>query len=65
MATNAIMVMLSEWFGIVGIDPAFPIVDLATLIPYLLQVCLAIVLTGLVFGAVVSIAKMFTDWRFR
>jgi len=59
------MNLLYEWFGIVGIDPLAVPANLSELIPYLLQVCVAVVVTGLVFSVIVRIAKLFTDWRWR
>jgi len=60
-----VMQTLYEWFGIVGLDPMIELTDMSTLIPYVLQVCVALVLMGMVFGAIVKIAGLFTEWRWR
>ena len=59
------MNLLYAWFGVVGLDPAAIPVDMSELIPYLLQVCVAVVVTGLVFSTIVQLAKLFTEWRWR
>ena len=59
------MQTLYEWFGIVGLDPPMEITNIATLIPYLIQVSVALMITGMVFGALVKIAGLFTEWRWR
>ena len=58
------MELLYEWFGVVGL-PTLDIVDMQTLIPYLLNVVIALAVTALVFRTVVQIAKLFTEWRWR
>ena len=62
---SEVMQTLYEWFGIVGLDPLIEVTDMSTLIPYVLQVCVALMLTGMVFGAIVKIAGLFTEWRWR
>ena len=64
MASN-VMQGLWEWFGIIGLDPLAEVTDMSTLIPYVLQVCVALIITGMVFGAIVKIASLFTEWRWR
>ena len=58
------MELLLQWFTTVGIEP-LEIVDMQTLIPYVLNVVIALAVTALVFRTVVQIAKLFTDWRWR
>ena len=62
---SEVMQTLYEWFGIVGIEPPAEITSIATLIPYLIQVSVALMITGMVFGALVKIAGLFTEWRWR
>lgn len=52
------------FFQIIGVSPAAP-ATLAELIPYLVIVAVGLLLVGLVFQLVLSIARLFTDWRWR
>ena len=55
-------VIVSEFFGISGLDMVPPD-NLAELIPYLLQVIVAVVLVLAVFKVIAAIAQIFCNWR--
>ena len=65
MVSSDLMQTLLTWYGVVGIDVNTVFTDLSTLVPYVIHVSTGMVLTGLVFGTVVKICKLFTDWRWR
>lgn len=54
--------IVSEFFGISGID-AVPPANMAELIPYLLQVVVAVVLVLAVFKVIGGIIQLFVHWR--
>ena len=54
--------IVSEFFGISGVD-MIPPQNLGELIPWLLQVIVAVVLVLAVFKMIAEIAKLFFNWR--
>lgn len=54
--------LVAEFFEISGVDMVPPD-DLAELIPYLLQVIVAVVLVLAVFRLIGGIVRAFCDWR--
>ena len=54
--------IVSEFFGISGLDMVPPD-TFAELIPYLLQVLVAVVLVLAVFKVIAAIAQIFCNWR--
>jgi hypothetical protein len=54
--------IVSEFFGISGLD-MIPPDNLAELIPYLLQVVVALVLVLAVFKVISAIVQIFCNWR--
>lgn len=54
--------LVSDFFRISGLD-VVPPATLAELIPYLLQVVVAVVLVLAVFRAISAIAQIFCNWR--
>lgn len=55
-------VIVSEFFGISGVD-MLPPETFAELIPYLLQVFVAVVLVLAVFKVISAITQIFCNWR--
>lgn len=55
-------VIVSEFFGISGVD-MLPPETFAELIPYLLQVFVAVVLVLAVFKVISTITQIFCNWR--
>lgn len=55
-------VLVSEFFGIVGID-VIPPSNIAELIPYLLTVVVGVALVSAVFGVIGSIARLLLNWK--
>lgn len=55
-------VIVSEFFGIIGVD-MLPPQNMAELIPYLLQVIVGVVLVLAVFGVIKAMASMFVNRR--
>ena len=55
-------VIVSEFFGISGVD-MIPPENLGELIPWLLQVIVAVVLVLAVFKLIGEITKLFFNWR--
>lgn len=54
--------IVSEFFSISGVD-MIPPDNLAGLIPYLLQVIVAVVLVLAVFKVIAAITQIFCNWR--
>lgn len=54
--------IVSEFFGIVGVSQTPPD-NLAELIPYLLQIIVAVVMVVAVIRLVSYIAQIFCNWR--
>lgn len=54
--------VVSEFFGISGVD-MIPPANLGELIPWLLQVIVAVVLVLAVFKFIAGIAQLFFNWR--
>lgn len=54
--------IVSEFFGISGLD-MIPPANLGELIPWLLEVIVAVVLVLAVFRLIAEIAKLFYNWR--
>lgn len=54
--------IVSEFFGISGVD-MIPPQNLGELIPWLLQVIVAVVLVLAVFKFIAEITKLFFNWR--
>lgn len=54
--------VVSEFFGISGVD-MIPPENLGELIPWLLQVIVAVVLVLAVFKLIGSIVQIFCNWR--
>lgn len=54
--------LVAEFFQISGVD-MIPPDNLSELIPYLLQVIVAVVLVLAVFRLIGGIARVFCDWR--
>lgn len=54
--------IVSEFFGISGVDMNPPL-NLGELIPWLLEVIVAVVLVLAVFRLIAEIAKLFCNWR--
>lgn len=54
--------IVSEFFSISGVD-MIPPDNLAELIPYLLQVIVAVVLVLAVFKVIAAITQIFCNWR--
>ncbi len=54
--------IVSEFFGISGVD-MIPPENLGEMIPWLLQVIVAVVLVLAVFKMIAEIAKLFFNWR--
>lgn len=54
--------IVSEFFGISGVD-MLPPETFAELIPYLLQVVVAVVLVLAVFKVIAAIMQIFCNWR--
>lgn len=54
--------VVSEFFGITGLD-MYPPENMAELIPYLVQVAVALVLVVSVFKLIAGIVRIMCDWR--
>ena len=54
--------MISEFFGIIGVD-AVPPSNMAELIPYLLTVVVGVALVSAVFRVVGKLAELLINWR--
>ena len=55
-------VLVSEFFGITGIDVILPN-NIAELIPYLLSVVVGVALVSACFGVIGSIARLLLNWK--
>ena len=54
--------IVAEFFGISGVD-MIPPENLGEMIPWLLEIIVAVVLVLAVFKLVAEIAKVFVNWR--